>query len=83
MSAHDLSADYVIVGAGSSGAAVAARLSEDPALSAHFDQLKQRHGLGRFGQPAEIGESVKWLLSDNASFVNGSALQVDGGFLSI
>lgn len=33
MSAHDLSADYVIVGAGSSGAAVAARLSEDPGVS--------------------------------------------------
>lgn len=59
-----------------------ARLSEDPQLSAHFEQLRKRHGIGRFGQPSEIGESVKWLLSDDASFVNGSAMQVDGGFLS-
>ena len=60
-----------------------ARLSEDPALSEVFDKLKARHSIGRFGEPAEIGEAVKWLLSDNASFMNGAAMAVDGGYLSI
>lgn len=60
-----------------------ARLSEDPQLSAVFDRLRTRHSLGRFGEPSEIGESVKWLLSDDASFMNGSAVAVDGGYLSI
>lgn len=60
-----------------------ARLSEDPDLSATFDRLRGRHSMGRFGEPAEIGESVKWLLSDDASFMNGAAVAVDGGYLSI
>jgi len=60
-----------------------ARLSEDPQLSATFDRLRGRHSMGRFGEPAEIGESVKWLLSDDASFMNGAAVAVDGGYLSI
>jgi len=60
-----------------------ARLSEDPQLSAVFDRLRTRHSMGRFGEPSEIGESVKWLLSDDASFMNGAAVAVDGGYLSI
>lgn len=60
-----------------------ARLSEDPQLSAVFDRLRSRHSMGRFGEPSEIGESVKWLLSDDASFMNGAAVAVDGGYLSI
>jgi NAD(P)-dependent dehydrogenase (short-subunit alcohol dehydrogenase family) len=60
-----------------------ARLSEDPQLSVVFDRLRSRHSMGRFGEPSEIGESVKWLLSDDASFINGAAIAVDGGYLSI
>jgi NAD(P)-dependent dehydrogenase (short-subunit alcohol dehydrogenase family) len=58
------------------------RLVEDPQFSAFFQKVKERHPIGRFGQPAEIGETVKWLLSDLASFVNGAAIAVDGGYLA-
>ena len=37
---------------------------------------------GRFGQPPEVAELVVWLCSDAASFVNGAAIPVDGGFLA-
>ncbi len=59
------------------------RLSEDPQLSEVFGRLRSRHSMGRFGEPNEIGESVAWLLSPYASFMNGAALAVDGGYLSI
>jgi NAD(P)-dependent dehydrogenase (short-subunit alcohol dehydrogenase family) len=59
------------------------RLVADPAFSAFFDKVKERHPIGRFGQPREIGEAVKWLLSDAASFVNGAAFAVDGGYLAV
>jgi NAD(P)-dependent dehydrogenase (short-subunit alcohol dehydrogenase family) len=45
--------------------------------------LRDRHPIGRFGNPAEVGEAVKWLLSSDASFMNGAAMAVDGGYLSI
>jgi NAD(P)-dependent dehydrogenase (short-subunit alcohol dehydrogenase family) len=59
------------------------RLVADPQFSAFFEKVRERHPIGRFGQPREIGEAVTWLLSDAASFVNGSALAVDGGYLAI
>lgn len=36
----------------------------------------------RVGQPAEVAEAVLWLCSPAASFVNGAAVPVDGGFLA-
>jgi NAD(P)-dependent dehydrogenase (short-subunit alcohol dehydrogenase family) len=36
----------------------------------------------RMGSPAEVAEAVVWLCSESASFVNGHALPVDGGFLA-
>jgi NAD(P)-dependent dehydrogenase (short-subunit alcohol dehydrogenase family) len=59
------------------------RLVSDPQFSAFFDKVRERHPIGRFGQPREIGEAVTWLLSPAASFVNGAALAVDGGYLAI
>ncbi|WP_309128836.1 SDR family oxidoreductase [Microbacterium sp.] len=35
--------------------------------------------LNRMGQPSEVAAAVVWLASDDASYVTGSALVVDGG----
>ncbi len=38
--------------------------------------------LGRVGRPEEIANAALFLLSDEASFITGVALPVDGGFVS-
>lgn len=40
------------------------------------------HPLGRLGTPQEVAETVVWLSSDQASFITGQALAVDGGYVS-
>ena len=40
-----------------------------------------RHPMGRLGEPREIGDAVVWLCSDEASFVTGHPLVIDGGHL--
>jgi len=38
--------------------------------------------IGRMGEPEEVAEVVVWLCSDNASFVTGDAMAVDGGWIA-
>ena len=42
-----------------------------------------RTPLNRWGKTSEVGALVKWLLSDEASFVTGSVYPVDGGYLAM
>lgn len=42
----------------------------------------ERHTLGRFGRAEEVAAVARFLISDEASFVNGVALPVDGGYLA-
>jgi NAD(P)-dependent dehydrogenase (short-subunit alcohol dehydrogenase family) len=41
-----------------------------------------RHPMGRIGEPAEVASAILFLASDEASFITGAILPVDGGFLA-
>lgn len=40
------------------------------------------HPIGRLGTSTEIAQAVLWMCSDQASFMTGEALALDGGFLA-
>ena len=43
-------------------------------------QLNQRQPIGRLGRPAEIANLALYLVSEEAGFVNGSVIPIDGGW---
>lgn len=43
-------------------------------------ELKARQPIGRLGQPQEIASLVRYLVSDEAAFVSGSIVTIDGGW---
>ena len=51
--------------------------------NATLEYMKSLHPIGRLGKPQEIADAVVWLCSDEASFVLGQGITVDGGFTVI
>jgi NAD(P)-dependent dehydrogenase (short-subunit alcohol dehydrogenase family) len=47
------------------------------------ESFARAHPIGRFAQPEEIAGAATWLLSDDASYMIGSAVFCDGGFTAI
>lgn len=80
--AVDLGADGVRVNAVAPGVIetpMTAATRSDPARLAGF--LK-RTPAGRLGQPDEVAAAILFLASPLASYINGTTLPVDGGFLA-
>jgi NAD(P)-dependent dehydrogenase (short-subunit alcohol dehydrogenase family) len=55
-------------------------LRRDPGWT---ERVLQKYPLGRFGQPEEIAAAILYLSSDEAAWVTGVALPVDGGYTAI
>lgn len=55
-------------------------LNEEGELTERGKQILSHTPLKRFGQPEDLLGAVRWLLSEEAAFVTGIVLPVDGGF---
>ena len=59
----------------------------DTEMNACYDEeameaLAEKTPLGRIAEPEEIAKAIFFLASENASFITGQTLTVDGGFIS-
>jgi NAD(P)-dependent dehydrogenase (short-subunit alcohol dehydrogenase family) len=52
---------------------------DDPEM---IEQVSAATPIGRIGEPEEIGDAAVWLCSDDASFVTGEAMVIDGGYVT-
>lgn len=60
---------------------------ETPIIARANSEAKERlvslHPMGRLGEPREIARGVLFLASEDASFITGTILPIDGGYTSV
>jgi 2-keto-3-deoxy-L-fuconate dehydrogenase len=59
---------------------VTARLREYPDPERAYREMAASQAIGRMGRPEEIAAAALYLASDEASFITGCALAIDGGW---
>jgi meso-butanediol dehydrogenase/(S,S)-butanediol dehydrogenase/diacetyl reductase len=55
------------------------RVDKEPAI---FERLVRWYPLGRVGEPEDVADAAVFLASDEASWITGEVLRVDGGLLA-
>jgi NAD(P)-dependent dehydrogenase (short-subunit alcohol dehydrogenase family) len=78
--ALDYAADGVRVNAVAPGPISSDRIAQLPDEARA--QIARAVPLGHIGKPEDVAAAVTWLLSDEAAFITGATLTVDGGRLS-
>ncbi|HET8524354.1 MAG TPA: SDR family NAD(P)-dependent oxidoreductase [Thermomicrobiales bacterium] len=58
------------------------QLPDEPGGSEYLAAIEQMHPMGRIGEPEEVARAILFLASDDASFITGVVLPVDGGYLA-
>lgn len=59
---------------------VKSRLAEYPDPEKAYREMASTQAIGRMGKPEEVAAAVLYLASDEAAFVTGTALELDGGW---
>jgi NAD(P)-dependent dehydrogenase (short-subunit alcohol dehydrogenase family) len=58
------------------------QLPDEPGGTEYIEEIQKQHPMGRLGEPSEVARAIAFLASDEASFVTGAILPVDGGYLA-
>jgi NAD(P)-dependent dehydrogenase (short-subunit alcohol dehydrogenase family) len=74
---HSVRVNAIVPGATETALMWAGMPSDE--IPAARERTSGQLALGRLAEPGEIAEGIVWLLSDQASYVTGSDLVVDGG----
>ena len=58
------------------------QLPDEPGGAEYLAAIEKMHPMGRLGEPEEVAKAILFLASDDASFITGAILPVDGGYLA-
>ncbi|MDR0271501.1 SDR family oxidoreductase [Paenibacillus sp.] len=82
---QSLGADYATKGIRIN--AVCPGYIDTPLISGRTEEITNHlvglHPMGRLGKPEEVAKAVLFLASDDASFITGTSLLVDGGYTAV